>query len=192
MTTKTITISTGTLLLLLCAGCAMQKPPAAPVPLPTMTAPVVHAPITVLSAPVDEVGPLLVYNQSLRKMTQGELIKELSGLSLQQKTPKNLLQSGMVLMLTRSPGDLSRAQTQFDAVAGSSDAEAAPFKPLAGLLSTYCSEQRRLSDHTDKLNAQLKEGQRKNEQLNDMLEALKAIERGLPVRPSAGSPPGVK
>ena len=51
---------------------------------------------------------------------------------------------------------------------------------------------RRLADHAEKLNAQLKDGQRKNEQLNDMLEALKAIERGLPVRPSSGQSGGVK
>jgi hypothetical protein len=177
--------------LLLCAACAAQRPPP-PTPLPAVPATVVHAPITVLPAPTDEVGPLLAYHQSLRKMSQGELLKELSGLTLQQKTPKNLLQSGMVLMLTRSPGDLARAQGQFDAVASSGEAEANALKALAQLLSSYCAEQRRLADHADKLNAQLKEGQRKNEQLNDMLEALKAIERGLPVRPSSGPSAGVK
>lgn len=177
--------------LLLCAACMTQRPPPQPA-LPTITPPAVSAPITILPAPIDEVGPLLAYHQSLRKMTQGELLKELSGLSLQQKTPKNLLQSGMVLTLTRSPADLARAQAQFDAVATSSEADATPFKSLAQMLSSYCAEQRRLYDHVDKLNTQLKDGQRKNEQLNDMLEALKAIERGLPVRPSSGSSAGVK
>jgi len=192
MNTKNPQTRAGLLLpLLLCAACTTPAPPA-PVPLPVMPAPVVHAPITVMPAPADEVGPMLSYHQSLRKMTQGELLKELSGLSLQQKTPKNLLQSGMALMLTRSPGDLARAQAQFDAVATSNDAEAAPLKSLAAMLSTYCAEQRRLSDHADKLGAQLKEGQRKNEQLNDMLEALKAIERGLPVRPSSGASTGAR
>jgi hypothetical protein len=177
--------------LLLCSACALHRPPE-PAQLPAMPETVVHAPITVMPAPTDVVGPLLAYHQSLRKMTQGELIKEISGLSLQQKSAKNLLQSGMALMLTRSPGDLARAQAQFDAVAGANEAEAAPLKSLAQLLSSYCAEQRRLADHADKLNAQLKEGQRKNEQLNDMLEALKAIERGLPVRPSSGPSAGVK
>jgi uncharacterized coiled-coil protein SlyX len=177
--------------LMLCAACAVQRPPT-PMPLPTMTAPVVNAPITVMPAITDEVSPLLAYHQSLRKMTQGELLKELSGLLLQQKTPKNLLQTGMALMLTRSPGDLPRAQVQFDAVATSTDPDAAPLKTLASLLSSQCAEQRRLGEHADKLNAQLKEGQRKNEQLNDMLEALKAIERGLPVRPSSSSSAGAR
>jgi len=185
MNTKTLLLP-----LLLCAACAQQPP--APAPLPTMPATVVHAPITVMPANTDEVSPLLSYHQSLRRMTQGELLKELSGLSLQQKTPKNLLQSGMVLMLTRNPGDLARAQGQFDAAATSGEADATPLKSLAVLLSTYCAEQRRLADHADKLNAQLKEGQRKNEQLNEMLEALKAIERGLPVRPSSGSSTGAR
>jgi len=176
--------------LLLCAACVAQRPP--PPALPTVTAPVVHAPITILPTPVDEVGPLLAYHQSLRKMSQGELLKELSSLAVQPKTPRTLLQSGMALMLTRSPGDLARAQAQFDAVATGSEEDAAPLRPLAQMLSSYCAEQRRLNDHLDKLTAQLKEGQRKNEQLNDMLEALKAIERGLPVRPSSGSSAGVK
>jgi len=171
-------------LVLLLAGCA--QPPAAihyPVtprvaPLPVAVAPVV---------PRDEVAPLLAYHQSLRRMTQGELLKELSGITLQQRTPKITLQTGLILMLTRGGGDLARAQSIFDSVASSTEPEAEGLKPLAQLLSSHCAEARRLSDTADRLAIQLRETQRKSDQLSETLEALKAIERGLPVRPTSGS-----
>jgi hypothetical protein len=181
------------LLALVLAGCTAPRPPQQstrlPAPPPVAPAPMAVAPV----APPDEVAPLLAYHQSLRRMTQGELLKELSGLSLQQKTPKLSLQSGMILMLTRGNGDLARAQALFDAVAGAGEPEAQGIKSLAALLSSYCAEARRLSEHAEKLSAQLKENQRKTDQLTETLEALKAIERGLPVRPqTSNNPPGGK
>lgn len=138
----------------------------------------------------DEVMPLLVYHQSLRKMTQGELLKELSGLLQQQRTPKVTLQIGMILMLTRGGGDLARAQTLFDGVAASDESG---LRAFAQLLSSHCAEARRLYDQADRLSTQLKDTTRKTEQLSDTVEALKAIERGLPVRPANGaSTPGAR
>ena len=175
-------------LALLLQGCA-QKPvatlhyPLTPrvAPLPVAVAPV---------APRDEVAPLLAYHQSLHRMTQGELLKELSSIMLQQRTPKIALQTGMILMLTRGGGDLARAQSNFDSVIGSTEPEAEGLKPLAQLLSSHCAEARRLADASERLSLQLRETQRKSEQLNETLEALKAIERGLPVRPTSGASAG--
>lgn len=175
-------------LALLLEGCA-QKPvaplhyPLTPrvAPLPLAVAPVV---------PRDEVAPLLAYHQSLHRMTQGELLKELSSIMLQQRTPKIALQTGLILMLTRGSGDLARAQANFDSVVGSTEPEAEGLKPLAQLLASHCAEARRLSDTTDRLALQLRETQRKSDQLNETLEALKAIERGLPVRPTSGASAG--
>ncbi|WP_028104979.1 hypothetical protein [Pseudoduganella violaceinigra] len=171
------------LLLLLLVACAQRQLPVAP-PLPPLPPPPPPAQLTLLVAPHDDVGPLLAYHQSLRRMTQGELLKELSGLSLQQKSPKVLLQSAMVLALTRGSGDLARAQAQFDVVASAQEAEAQGLRQLAQLLSAQCADTRRLVDEGDRLRAQLKDNQRKNEQLNETLEALKEIERGLPARAS--------
>lgn len=176
------------LALLLLQGCA-QKPvatlhyPLTPrvAPLPVAVAPVV---------PRDEVAPLLAYHQSLHRMTQGELLKELSSIMLQQRTPKTALQTGLILMLTRGSGDLARAQSNFDSVIGSTEPEAEGLKPLAQLLSSHCAEARRLAEASDRLSLQLRETQRKSEQLSETLEALKAIERGLPVRPSSGASAG--
>jgi hypothetical protein len=124
-------------------------------------------------------------------MTQGELLKELSGLSLQQRGSRVAVQMGMVLMLTRGGGDLARAQALFDGVANSNDSESAPFKSLAQMLFSNCAEARRLAEHVDRLSLQQKDNQRRIDQLNDMLEGLKTIERTLPARPAASAPRGV-
>jgi hypothetical protein len=168
------------------AACTLNSPlPADPAPAPAPP-PVVEAPLPP-APPPDEVGPLLSYHQSLRRMSQGELLKELSGLGLQQRSPRVAIQMGMALMLTRGSGDLARAQSLLDSVATSAEPEAAPLRPLAQLLSSNCAETRRLYDHADKLAAQQRDSQRRIEQLNDMLEGLKTIERTLPVRPAPGA-----
>ncbi|WEF33438.1 hypothetical protein [Pseudoduganella chitinolytica] len=175
-------------LALLLQGCAQKPLASLHYPLTPRVAPL---PVTVAPvAPPDEVSPLLAYHQSLRRMTQGELLKELSGITLQQRTPKITLQTGMILMLTRGGGDLVRAQSIFDSVANASEPEAGGLKPLAQLLSSHCAEARRLADSVDRLTVQLRETQRKSDQLSDTLEALKAIERGLPVRPTSGASAG--
>jgi hypothetical protein len=167
------------------AACTLNTPiPNEPAPAPAPP-PVIEV-VTPPPPPPDEVGPLLSYHQSLRRMSQGELLKELSGLGLQKRSPRVAIQMGMALMLTRGGGDLARAQSLLDSVATSADVEAAPFRALAQLLSSNCAESRRLYDHADKLAAQQKENQRRIDQLNEMLEGLKTIERTLPVRPATG------
>lgn len=175
---------------LLLAACTLNSPlpdDPAPAPAPPPVVEKVAAP----PPPPDEVGPLLGYHQALRRMSQGELIKELSGLGQQARGPRVALQMGMALMLTRGGGDLARAQALLDSVASSAEPEAAPFRPLAQLLSSNCAEMRRLYDHADRLAAQQKDSQRRIDQLNDTLEALKAIERTLPVRPASPLTPQV-
>ena len=176
------------LLCLALAACTQIQPKPAPAPEPPPP-PVVVEPAP--PPPLDAVGPLLSYHQSLRRMSQGELLKELSGLTQQQRSPRLSMQMGMVLMLTRGGGDLARAQTLFDGVGNSTDSEAAPFKPLALVLSSNCAEARRLAEHVDRLAAQQKDNQRRIDQLNDMVEGLKNIERTLPVRPAASAPQGI-
>jgi hypothetical protein len=168
--------------LLMLGACAQRQPVT--VPLPPLPPPPSPAQLTLVVAPQDEIAPLLAYHQSLRRMTQGELLKELSSLSQQPKTAKVQLQSAMVLSLTRGTGDLARAQAQFDLVATAPEPEAQGLHQLAQMLSAQCADTRRLLDDSERLRAQLKDNQRKNEQLNETLEALKEIERGLPARAS--------
>ncbi|MYM86895.1 hypothetical protein GTP91_06805 [Rugamonas sp. FT82W] len=169
------------------AGCTLT-PPRPPLPTPAeVTLPPPPAIVELPPPPPpDEVGPLLSYHQQLRKMTQGDMLKELSGLGLQQRSPRVAVQMGMVLMLTRGNGDLARAQALLDSVATATETEAQPFKALAQLLSSNCAETRRLAEHADKLAVQQKDSQRRIDQLNEMLEGLKTIERTLPARPAPG------
>lgn len=158
----------------LLSACAAPRLPDAVPELPS--APPPPPPAAVQMA--DETAPLLAYHQQLRRMTQGELLQELVALGQRQPSPRITLQSAMVLQWTRGAGDLARAQGLYDSVAGS----AHPLAPLAALLSAQCAEQRRLAEHNDRLAAQLRDSQRKSEQLAEMLESLKTIERNLPAR----------
>jgi hypothetical protein len=155
----------GTPLLPAPASIVLPQPPAEAPPSATLVLP-------------DETAPLLAYHQQVRRMAQGEMLQELATLGMRQPSPKVALQMGMVLLWTRGVGDLARAQAQFDSVALTTHTLA----PLAALLSAHCQEQRRLVEHGDKLAAQLKESQRKTDQLTETLESLKAIERNLPAR----------
>ncbi|MBP1204109.1 hypothetical protein JOD97_002123 [Duganella sp. 1411] len=182
------------LALILClalAACARIQPKPAPEPAPAPPPLVIEVPTPAPPPPADEIGPLLSYHQSLRRMSQGELIKELSGLGLQKRSPRVAVQMGMVLMLTRGGGDLARAQALLDGVGNANDSEASVYKPLAQMLSSNCAEARRLAEHIDRLATQQKDNQRRIDQLNDMLEGLKTIERTLPPRPAASAPTAV-
>ncbi|HEY9109671.1 MAG TPA: hypothetical protein VIN58_23605 [Roseateles sp.] len=84
------------------------------------------------------------------------------------------------LALGKSGAELAQAAAQVDAVAA--DAQAEPLRQLAFQLSARLAEQRRLQESLDKLTQQLRDSQRRSEQLNEKLEALKAIEQTLPVK----------
>ncbi|MFG6413725.1 hypothetical protein ACG02S_07415 [Roseateles sp. DC23W] len=94
------------------------------------------------------------------------------------------LHKTLVLAQGRSPAEQLQASAQLDALALATNAQAEPLRPLAQLLNARLAEQRRLQDNVDKLTAQLRDSQRRNEQLNEKLEALKAIEQALPGKPA--------
>lgn len=169
------------LLGLLLSACALAPPPAPPAPEPAPLALALPVP-----APADEVNPMLAYQQSLRRMSPAELVRELHSQNNQPKGVRQAMRVALVLMHTRAPADLVRAQGLLDNVAAAAAPEAHALAPLARLLAAHCGDLRRLAEHNDKLAAQLKENQRRTEQLNEMLEGLKAIERTLPARPNAG------
>ncbi len=85
----------------------------------------------------------------------------------------------------RSAADQAQATAQLEALGNSSDPQAEPLKPLVALATARMAEQKRLQDSIDKLSQQLRDSQRRNEQLNEKLEALKAIEQTLPAKPGA-------
>lgn len=95
------------------------------------------------------------------------------------------LRKALALAQGRGGAELAQAGAQLEAIATSTDPQAEPLKPLAQLMAARLAEQRRLQDQLDKLGQQLRDSQRRHEQLNEKLEALKAIEQTLPVKPGA-------
>ena len=156
------------------AACA-SLPPHKPEP-----ALIAYIPEVVVTTGTNDIDDLLGYHQSLRQKSQAELAAELGKLHLQSSSPRISLQQAMVLSMLRGNGDLIRAQAQLDSVLSSTESEAQSLKPLARLLADQYAELWRLTEQVDKLGQQGKENQRRIDQLNKMLEGLKAIERTLP------------
>ena len=141
------------------------------------------------SAPAASAGmdALLAYQQGLRDLAPAEQTRELATLQTQPKSAQIALKKAMLLALSHNNGDLAQAQTLLDGVIKSTEPDALVLKPLARLLATNYAEMRRLGEQADKLAQQVKDSQRRIDQLNETLEALKVIERTLPARPS-GAP----
>jgi hypothetical protein len=92
-------------------------------------------------------------------------------------------------MQTRNGGELGRAIGLVEPVVKGTSADLRPWQPFARLLLSRLLELRRLEDLLDKRNQELRDSQREVRQLNEKLEALKAIERSLAPRPSSSSSP---
>ncbi|PRC93302.1 hypothetical protein [Solimicrobium silvestre] len=164
-------------------GC--KTPPTSEVIVPSVPTSPVIAPV---AAPVHtEIDDLLAYYQSNHQMSQTELLKNLVDLNSALKSPHSDLQKAIILGCLRGPVELSRATVLLDGIIKSSDPQAQRLLPLATLLYANYSEWRRLDDALDKQNQQLKEAQRRADQLSQKLEDLKAIEQQLPSRPHASN-----
>jgi len=151
---------------LLLSACALQ-PDA-----PTSTVKLIHA-----ASNIDE---LLAYHAQLRKMSPAELSRELQRINTYPAGPANTVRRAMALALTRDGIDLAKAEAQLWNVMADNSVEAEKLKPLVQLLVGQYADLRRLADSAEKSSVQAKEAQRKVDQLNDKLEALKNIERTLP------------
>ena len=125
---------------------------------------------------------MLAYAERVRVMPPAELTQETARLG-DAASPEAQVQLSLVLSQLRQMPDLIRAQELLARVLGNADAQ--PLHPLARLLASRYAEQRRLEEQLDKQNQQLRDVQRRLDQTNERLEALKAIERSLTSRPPA-------
>ncbi len=178
------------------AGCTSVKPaepPAAPAviivtPPPALPAPVVATPVVPPEPPQTAPAVLaLDYADRLRAMTVPALAQEIARLGEPGAAPGRQLQLAMALALTRVPTDLQRAQGLLQRLLDNGTDEARALHPLARLLAAQYGEQRRADEATERQAQQLREAQRRIDQLNDRLEAVRAIERSLSTRPSGGA-----
>ncbi len=135
---------------------------------------------------------MLAYADRVRAMSAAELGQEVTRLN-PAVIPAEQLQLALVLSQQRQTQELIRAQELLTRLLANSDADAQAqaLHPLARLLAARYGEQRRLEDQLDKQNQQTREVQRKLDQTNERLEALKAIERSLTSRsPAPPAPAG--
>ncbi|MBW3509824.1 hypothetical protein KO539_12870 [Janthinobacterium sp. NKUCC06_STL] len=166
---------------LLLGACAAKPPIQTPV--------LVQTPPRVVVVVMDpQLTELLAYQSALRLMTPSELVKAQLDLAKADHAPHNTLRRAMLQAALRGPGDLARAQALLEPLATATGKDAQLLAPLAQLLGSQYAELRRQEESIDKLNTQLRDAQRRNDLLNEKLEALKNIERSLSVRPAAGAP----
>lgn len=181
------------LIVLLAAGCAAPPPPPAPTPTPSTAAPP-RMEIVTITVP-SEIDKFFSYYQGLRERPPGELRAELARLDAQPWTVWTALKKTAILSVLPGSNEVARTQALLDSLLYSSDPEAVELKPLLQLLSANFAERKRLIDQTESLHQQIREGQRRITQLNQMLEGLKAIERSLPAHSGDKAPeprPGAK
>lgn len=185
------------LALSLAAGCTVPAPSPAGPGLTTMTArppaapppaappPATPPPLaTAALSEADAVTPLLAYADRLRGLPGPELAQEITRLG-NAASAGDQLRLALTLSQTRQLHDLARAQDLLQRALANNSEEARPLHALARLLAARFAEQRRLEDQLDRQNQQLRELQRRLEQTQDKLDALKEIERSLSNRPAA-------
>ncbi len=178
----------------LLSACAWLQPPAAtpPSPSPTPAPAPVPAPAPATSpAPSPEPDPtaladaatrqVLAAHERLRQLSAAELAREYLAAAERPLAPgpdaAAAMERALLLVLVNRPqaGDLARATALLEPHAKTPG----PWRPVAQLLLARVQEQRRLEEQIDKQGQQLREQQRRIEQLASQLEALKAIERSL-------------
>jgi hypothetical protein len=128
----------------------------------------------------------LTYYQTLGRMTAGELAKERSALAAQPATPNLQIRQAMLLGHPRNAQDVGRALVLLDGLLKSSDPAAIELQPLARLLVDQHLERQRLDSQVDRLGVQVKETQRKAQELQEKLDSLTDIERTLTPPPRSG------
>lgn len=185
-------------LLVGCGTTVAQQVPPPPAPAPIIvTAPPV--PLKPEAEPPAELEPqptagtlqqVLAQSDLTLRMAPAELAKEIARLSeAEDASPGNPLLLAMALAQTRQPVDTARALGLVQRVLGNQAPAAQALHPLARLLEARLLQQRRLEDQLERQAQQLRDAQRRNDQLNERLEAVRAIERSLTTRPPVPAAP---
>lgn len=176
-------------------GACQTPAPAPETPAASAETPPVQTPVLVIPVEAEPVAPatqpplaftpvtlgpmsaMLAYADKLRSLGTAELATELARLGEPGEVPATQMRVALVLAQTRVPADLARALGLMQRVIASPSPDAAPLQPLARTLAARYMEQRRVEDDRDRQVQALRESQRRIDQLNDRIEALRAIER---------------
>jgi hypothetical protein len=174
------------------AGCATPPPPPPPPPPPVVVAPVVKCD-PARDAQDLAARHLLASEDRYSALNTADLTAEATR-SVEGATIEQQMDQALALSMTHAPGDLGRAQALLDQVLHNNSPQADPWRSLARLLAYRLGEQRRAEEAVERTAQQMRDAQRENQrkldEVNAKLEALKAIERSLNTRqsPPASSP----
>lgn len=193
-------LSSSVLGVLLLQACMSAPPRPAPAPSP----PPVEAPappkVVVVQAPAQPepadlaARRLIAYHEQIRQLSPQDLANEINRLNAAVSAtptaapPDVVLELALALSQQHNGGDVARAVALLEPITKSSAPELAPWQPLARLLLGRVLEQRRLEDLVNREAVRNRDQQRTLQQLNEKLEALKAIERSMSSRPTGGAP----
>jgi hypothetical protein len=183
--------------LLALAGCAAPLPaapppavapeivPAAiPAPLPVPAGPpAAAASESTVPAPAETV---IAYAERLRGLGASELAQEIQRLGDSSYAPARALQLALALGQARGAANFARAQALLQRVLAQPDA--GRLHPLARLVSAQLADLRRADEQLERQGQQLREAQRRLDELSDRLEAVRAIERSVPTVPRRDPP----
>jgi hypothetical protein len=158
-----------------------ETPAVATSPLPCLPASAVSPAAPSLAT--EAILRMLAYADRARRMQAAELSQEVIRLG-NVAGPTEQVQLSLVLSQFHQLPELIRAQELLARVLANTGSEAQTLQPLAGLLASRYGEQRRLEDQLEKQTQQTREVQRRLDQTNERLEALKAIERSITSRPA--------
>lgn len=165
----------------------VSSPAAAPTTTPVLVAP--SQPPVVLNAETppapDVVAALLSYADRLQALSPNDLAAEIAVQGDPGTAPLRQMQLALALIHLRQPAETARALGLLQRVINHAGPESLPLKPLARLLANRLMDQRKLEESTDRQAQQLRDSQRRIDQLNERLEAMRAIERSLTTRPPA-------
>lgn len=162
-------------LALLAAGCA-QQPPKTVVKEVRVEVPV-QVPVV---APTDNAARVVLNaNDRLRQLSPLELAQEVAPRDDGALVPGNAVQLALALMVSHNNGETFRAQTLLDQVLRDTRPEANDWRPVAQFLADRVAEQRRMETELDKTRQARDDLQRRLDEANRKIEALKAIERSL-------------
>ncbi|WP_076999355.1 hypothetical protein, partial [Variovorax sp. KK3] len=173
----------------------LPPPPPAPPPVQPVEAepmaPATQPAWILMQQTQGPVAALLVYADRVRPLGGNELGAEIARLGEPGDVPVAQMQLALALAQTRSAADLARALGLIQRVIANTSNDAQVLHPLARLLAARYQEQRRVEDDRDRQAQQLRDSQRRIDQLSDRIEALRAIERSFsrPNNPPASVAP---
>lgn len=140
---------------------------------------------TAAPASADPLQQVLAHADRMLRLSPAELAREIARMGeAEDASAQTPLLLANALAQTRQPVDTARALGLVQRVLANGAPAAQPLHPLARLLEARLLQQRRLEDQLERQAQQLRDAQRRNDQLNERLEAVRAIERSLTTRPA--------